>query len=66
MAYTKPETEFQTESLKLEKINPAAKANIAGIPADTWATYAFPVPRFGHITSNIVETVNAAWKKLDI
>ena len=34
------------------------------IPVETWATYAFPIPRYGHITSNIIESLNRTWKHL--
>ena len=34
------------------------------IPHKAWATYAFPYPRFGHLTSNLSESINSAWKDL--
>lgn len=34
------------------------------IPRNRWMTFAFPLPRYGHLTSNIIESVNAQW--LDI
>ena len=46
-----------------KEIRPAA-AYLRSIPPETWATYAFPLPRYGHITSNIVESLNGTWKHL--
>ena len=37
---------------------------INNIPHDTWALYAFPYSRFGHITSNIVESLNSKFKEI--
>jgi len=34
------------------------------IPHETWATYAFPQPRFGHLASNCVESLNSAWGRI--
>ena len=34
------------------------------IPPQHWAKYAIPVPRYGHLISNIAESVNSLW--LDI
>ena len=39
----------------LKESRPAA-AYLRSITAETWATHAFPLPRYGHITSNIVES----------
>lgn len=47
----------------LKESRPAA-AYLRSIPPETWATYAFPLPRYGHITSNIVESLNGTWKHL--
>jgi len=33
-------------------------------PHKTWTWYAFPYPRFGHNTSNIVESLNSVWNPL--
>jgi hypothetical protein len=37
---------------------------VDAIPYKTWATYAFPQPRYGHLTSNIVESLNSAWGRI--
>jgi hypothetical protein len=36
---------------------------IENIPAETYSFWAFLAPRFGHLTSNIVESLNGAWQK---
>lgn len=36
---------------------------IENIPADTYSFWAFLRPRFGHFTSNVVESLNGAWQK---
>ena len=33
---------------------------LRSLPASSWASSHFPVPRFGHVTSNIAESVNSA------
>jgi hypothetical protein len=38
--------------------------NIALIPPVTYAIFAFPLPRYGHLTSNIIESLNSAWKPI--
>jgi hypothetical protein len=47
----------------LKESRPAA-AYLRSILPETWATYAFPLPRYGYITSNIVESLNGTWKHL--
>jgi hypothetical protein len=42
-------------------LNTFAALYIDAIQHETWATYAFPWPRFGHLTNNISESVNKAW-----
>ena len=37
--------------------------HLENIPADTYSFWAFPGPRFGHFTSNVVESLNGAWQK---
>jgi hypothetical protein len=49
---------------EIRSISLAGYTYINNIPHDTWASYAFPYPRFGHITSNIVESLNAKFKEI--
>ena len=48
----------------MEKESALAFEYLNAIPHKTWATYAFPYPRFGHLTSNLSESINSAWKDL--
>jgi hypothetical protein len=48
----------------LKKESVAAFNYLDLIPHKTWATYAFPFSRFGHLTSNISESVNNMWKEI--
>ena len=38
--------------------------NTGNIKPKYFATYAFPAPRYGHLTSNIAESLNGAWREL--
>jgi hypothetical protein len=49
---------------EIKSISLSGYKYINDIPHDTWASYAFPYPRFGHITSNIVESLNAKFKEI--
>jgi hypothetical protein len=46
---------------KIQKEKQLAYEYINSIPHATWAQYAFPAPRFGHITSNIAKSINSSW-----
>ena len=35
---------------------------LRSILAETWATYAFLLPKYGYITSNIIESLNGTWR----
>jgi hypothetical protein len=41
------------------KVNQNAATYIEKIPATQWAVSYFPAPRYGHLTSNIIESVNS-------
>ena len=56
--YARTKAEFDTAIDAMLKDSRPAAAYLRSIPAETWATYAFPLPRYGHITSNIVESLN--------
>jgi hypothetical protein len=51
-------TAFEHWIGKIAKVNPAACQYLRAIPADMWASAHFPGTRQGHLTSNIVESVN--------
>jgi len=63
-AYARTKAGFDRAIDAILKENRPAAAYLRSIPAETWATHAFPVPRYGHITSNIVESLNGTWKHL--
>lgn len=42
----------------------AAATYVDQISHKLWAQYAFPYPRYGHNTSNIVESLNSSWGRL--
>ena len=43
---------------KIAAVNPAAAEYLRSIPAELWAVAHFPRTRYGHLTSNIAESVN--------
>jgi hypothetical protein len=49
---------------EIKSISLDAYKYIDNIPHETWASHAFPYARFGHITSNIVESLNAKFKEI--
>src|ERR1700709_1638574 len=50
--------------MDIRKKSLVAAAYISNIPPEYYADFAFPYPRFGHVTPNIVESLNGAWKTL--
>jgi hypothetical protein len=55
---------IQSGLVDLQAENSAATAYMDAIPHTTWTYYAFPYPRFGHNTSNIIESLNSVWNPL--
>jgi hypothetical protein len=58
-AYAYTEQGFKDAMDKIQKEKQLTYKYINSIPHMTWAQYAFPIPRFGHITSNITESINS-------
>jgi hypothetical protein len=56
--YAPSESLHKTYRNEINKMNTAAGQYLRGIPAEMWARYAVRNPRFGHVTSNIVESIN--------
>ena len=52
---------FNAAMDKLRAIKQEAFNYVNAIPHNEWASYAFPLPQYGHITSNAAESLNAAW-----
>ena len=48
----------------LQRDAPEVKEYLALIGYDNFAFACFPLPRFGHDTSNIVESANSAWRDI--
>jgi hypothetical protein len=51
-------------SLQPSHEKPVAAQYLDEIEHALWARYAFPTFRFGHDTSNIIESLNSAWDRL--
>ena len=51
----------------LRRISPKAYAYLDKIPKEHWVRAFFPLPRYGHVTSNIAESMNSVlrdcWKR---
>ena len=62
--YARTKGDFDTAIDALLKESRPAASYLLSIPVETWACHAFPVPRYGHITSNIIESLNGTWKHL--
>ena len=45
----------------IQKLHKPAAEYLDQIPPQHWAKYAIPVPRYGHLTFNITESVNSSW-----
>lgn len=50
--------EFESKILEIEEINQEAAYWIRRVPSHLWATACFEGTRFGHLTANIVESLN--------
>ena len=61
IAYVSTRRVFLEALKKLQEVNVEAAQYFKKIPACFWATYAFSYPRYGHLTSNVVESINAQW-----
>ncbi|GAB4836027.1 hypothetical protein Ancab_039518 [Ancistrocladus abbreviatus] len=58
-AYALTDIEFEAKVLEIEEISQDAAYWIRRIPARLWATAYFEGTRFGHLTANIVESLNS-------
>jgi hypothetical protein len=48
----------------LQRDAPEVEEYLASIGYENFAFARFPLPRFGHDTSNIVESTNSAWREI--
>lgn len=61
LAYAQTENAYDAALVKLRDVKEDAADYVQQIPQNRWVTSAFPLPRYGHLTSNIIESVNAEW-----
>jgi hypothetical protein len=54
---------FEKAMKKIQIENEDAYEYLNEISYILWSQFAFPAPQFGHITSNIVESINSSWNK---
>jgi hypothetical protein len=64
MVYARSKQDYDIALQALKAHNRHAGIYAQKIKPDLYAVYAFPVPRFGHNTSNIVESLNGSWKDI--
>ena len=57
-------TSFDVAVQALQRDTPEVEAYLQSIGYKNFAFTCFPVPRFGHDTSNIVESVNSHWRDI--
>ncbi len=60
-AYAITESAFKEALREIGEEKEACRTYLQGIPPGRWAAYACRGPRYAHLTSNMVEAMNAAW-----
>ena len=63
-AQTPSQKEFTSILKEIENIRSDVATYLSKIPPTTWAKWAIPVSQYDHLTSNIVESVNSSWMKI--
>ena len=64
IARAKSQRSFNTAVQALQTTAPQVEEYLSSIGYDNFAFIHFPLPRFGHDTSNIVESTNSMWREL--
>jgi hypothetical protein len=64
IARAKTEIDFNNAVKALQGASPQVEEYISSIGYENFALLSFPAPRFGHDTSNIVESTNSMWRKI--
>ena len=64
IAEASTEKEYNDAMATLGNISPEAQAYLQDIPKEQWVRAFFPLPRYGHITSNIAESTNASFLEI--
>ena len=62
-AFAESQEKFDATFVKIRSEDPNCYDYLQDIPSEKWTTYIFPRPRYGHLTSNIQESVNSSWLK---
>ena len=62
-AFAESDAAFDAIFVKIQAEDPNCYDYLRGIPVERWATYAFSRPRYGHLTSNIQESISSSWLK---
>lgn len=60
-AYAKTKKRFDEVIQATRKDHPACAVYLRTISRDCWTRYKFPRPRYGHLISNIQESMNSHW-----
>ena len=60
-AKAKNQSGFIEALQKIVEVKPKCRTYLEAIPAERWAMWAFTGKRYGHLTSNMVESMNAEW-----
>jgi hypothetical protein len=64
IARAQSQSAFNTAVQALQRDPPQVEEYLRSIGYKNFAFACFPLPRFGHDTSNIVESVNSAWREI--
>lgn len=62
-AFAESKVAFDTIFVKIKVEDPNCYDYLRNVPAEQWVSYAFSRPRYGHLISNIQESVNSLWLK---
>ena len=64
VARAQSQSAFDTAVQALQIASPQVEEYISSIGYQNFALLSFPLPRFGHDTSNIVESINSVWREI--
>lgn len=64
IARTADQSTFDSLIQSLQRDSPQVKEYLSSIGYNNFTFIYFPVPRFGHDTSNIVESINSVWREI--
>jgi hypothetical protein len=64
IARAQSQSAFDTAVQALQRDSPQVEEYLSLISYKTFAFTCFPLPRYSHDTSNIVESTNSAWREI--